>query len=268
VANGTTTTITVADGTNWAENDILEIDETDEQCLVRSVATNDLTVIRGWAGTTAAAAADAGIIYKNPRFTKQQITDSINAAVSSLEMWGIHDFGTGSIGYDDTVKYHELSESDIDEQYGVLSVYYVEANTLLPRPLPFRRAYHNLSTAHASYSQGRGLVLGDWGTVTTGESVYYTYAKKLTSTTLSDAQAELVVLGSSALVLGKAVIPRTQDPGARTDRTVQPGQEARDGRWFQAEFFIRARAEAAQCTVKRQAVPGSVQTKRAVRWRA
>lgn len=268
VANGTTTSITVADGTNWAEGDILEIEETDEQCYVRSVASNVCTVIRGWNGTTAAAAADAGAIRKNPRFSKQQITDSINSTVAALAMWGIHGFGTGSIAYDATKNFHELSETDIDETYGILGVYYVQDNTLIPRPLPYRSAYFNLSTAHASYSQGRGITLGDWGEVTTGESVYFTYAQALTATTLSDAQAELVVLGASALVLGKSIIPRTQDPGARTDRTVQAGQEARDGRWFQAEFFIRARAEAAQCAVKRANVPGSVQTMRAVRWRA
>lgn len=264
--DGTETDIDVGDAASWSVGDVVEVQETGEQCLVRSVSSPTLTVIRGWNGTTAAVAADAGVLLKNPRFSMQVISDAINSTVASLEVWGIHGFGEGQITYDADKRYFELTDTDMSEQYGVTSLYYVEDDTLIPRALPFRLGVFNIGTGHASYSEGRGIVVLDWGTVSAGETVEYTYAKQLTATTLSDNQAELVVLGATALVLGHSIIPRTQDPGSRTDRTVQPGQEVRDGRWFQGEFFIRARAEAAQVAVRRGKVPGSVRINRARRW--
>jgi hypothetical protein len=267
IATTGTTTVTVADGTDWAEGDVLEVEETGEQCMVRSVATNDLTVIRNWNNSGAATAADAGTVLKNPRFTQTQILDAINQSVGILEQWGIHGFGTGSIAYDAAQKYFELSETDIIEPFGVLSLYAVEDNTQIPRALPFKRAYFGVSTTPSEYTYGAGLIVLDWGALGSGESAYYTYAKRLTTTTLSESQAELVVLGAVASILGKGITPRTQDPGARTDRTVQPGQESRDGRWFQGEFYVRARVEAANVAVRRQNFPSTTQYNRARRWR-
>ena len=267
--DATETAIDVPDGTDWAENDVLEIMETDEQCLVRSVATNTLTVIRGWNGTTAAIAADAGTILKNPRFTGKVIEESVMSAVYAMEDWGIHKFNTGQIAYDADKRYFELSETDIAHPWGVLALYYVEPTTLIPRPLPFKHM-HNLSTAHASYTTGLGIIIQDWGQVSASGSVTtaeYTYAQTLATTTLANEQAEIVVLGATVLVLGGSIVARTHDPGARTDRTVQPGQEARDVRFFQSEYFVRLRAEAAHLAVQRMNFPGTVRLNRAQRWR-
>lgn len=269
VADGTTTTITVPDGTQWAAGDVLEIEETEELCLVRSVATNNLTVIRGYHDTTAAAAADAGEIHKNPRWTYSDVGQALTDTMLSLESWGIHSFGTGSVTRVTNQQFYELSETDIVEQFGVLNLYYVEDNTLIPVPLPFRQLYANLGTGHASYSQGRGIHVLDWGELNVGEAAYYSYAKRLDSATdLTTAQEVITVLGATALLMGMTIAPATQDPGARTDRTIQPGQTSRDSRWFQGEFFIRARAEAAYLAVHRQRYPGTVKYNRARRWRA
>lgn len=50
------TTLTVADGTRFKAGDVIRIDT--EQLYVSAVATNNLTVIRGYAGSTAATHAD------------------------------------------------------------------------------------------------------------------------------------------------------------------------------------------------------------------
>ena len=109
-----------------------------------------------------------------------------------------------------------------------------------------------------------------WGDLSASKpNAYYTYAKvPADATDIMPRQEELVILGACVLLLGMSIAPRTQDPGSHSDRTVQPGQSMRDARWFQGEYFIRARAEAAQLAVERQNLPGTVRINRARRWRA
>ncbi|MCI0529089.1 MAG: hypothetical protein L0Y56_16760, partial [Nitrospira sp.] len=61
-----------------------------------------------------------------------------------------------------------------------------------------------------------------------------------------------VTIGAVANLLGATISPATHDPGARTDRTVQPGQTSRDVRYFQGRFITEARQEAAILAVERQ----------------
>lgn len=54
-------TLTVTDGTIFQAGDVIEIES--EVLLITAVSTNNLTVTRGYAGTTDAAHADATIVY-------------------------------------------------------------------------------------------------------------------------------------------------------------------------------------------------------------
>lgn len=271
----TETAVDVLDGDDWEKGDILEVVETGERMRVLSVATNTLTVSRAYGQVAGTAAADQGLVRKNPRFTYDQITNSIKDSVNSLDSWGIHSFNTGSFALVASQYFYELSDTDIDEQYGVLSVYYPDDTTEQPVPLPYDVGVR-LDTSPAEWGSSFGVTLKSKGDRDSGESVYYTYAQSLKfdtdlSTTLAKLPVqseELVVLGAVSRLMGKTIAPATQDPGARTDRTTPPGQTTRDGRWFQGEFFIKARAEAARIAVIRQRVPGSVRSKRAGRWRA
>jgi len=263
-----TTSVTVADGTFWAQGDLLEVDETGEQLLITAVATNTLTVIRGFNGTTAATATDGGVVWKNPRFSIAQIDQGIAVALDAFELWGVHSFNQGTITISALKNYYELSDTDISPTYGVLSVYYPESISEVPIPLPFRPAYFNLGTGPSAYSQGQGIHLLSSGDLAAGETAYYVYAQKLSDVAnLSSLQADILVLGATAVILGKAIIPFTQDPGARTNRTIQGGQVVRDGRFFQSEYFLRVTAEAARVAVERQRFPTTVHLGRAARWR-
>ena len=267
------TDIDVTDGDDWTEGDELEVVETGERCRVISVSTNTLTVERSYGTVAATAAADAGRIRKNPRFTQDQVDSAIKEAVNVLESWGVHGFSTGSFSLAASQWYFELSETDIDAEMGVLSVYYVDDTTKEPRPLPFK--YHSdLSTGDADWTQGRGVRLRSKGDRDSTDTLYFTYAQSLQfdtdlDTTLAKVlapQEELVVLGAVTRLLGGTIVPMTQDPGQRTDRSVPPGQTSRDVRYFQGDFFIKVRAEAARLAVKRQRLPRSRFT-RARRWR-
>ena len=57
IADGTTTTITVDNQARFQINDIIQI-ENEKLHVTAYVSTNQLTVVRGWEGTTGAAHAD------------------------------------------------------------------------------------------------------------------------------------------------------------------------------------------------------------------
>jgi len=268
IADTSTTSVTVTDGTFWSVSDILEVDETGEQLYVTAVATNTLTVIRGFNDTTKAAATDGGIVWKNPRFSIAQIDRGIAVALDAFELWGVHAFNQGTITISALKQYYELSDTDISPTYGVLSVFYPETNTQIPIPLPFRNAYFHLGTGPSVYSEGQGIHLLSSGDLAAGDPAYYVYAQKLSDVAnLSDLQSDILVLGATAIILGKAIIPFTQDPGARTNRSIQGGQVVRDGRFYQSEYFLRVTAEAARVAVERQRFPTTVRLGRAARWR-
>lgn len=270
------TDIDVLDGTFWALGDIGEIVETGEQFYVLSVATNTLTVIRGYGAVAGTAATTGGRIRKNPRFTEDQIDNAIKDTLNACAIWGIHGFNTGAITLVASQYYYELSDTDIEDAYGVIAAYYVDDTTEQPVPLPYTQ-HTRLSTTPAEWATDTGITLLSKGDRATGDSVYYTYAQSYSYDTdldttlakIAPEQEEIVVDGAVSRLFGYSILPATQDPGVRTDRTVQPGQTSRDGRWFQGEFFMKARAEAARLSVVRGKIgAGHVRTNRARRWRA
>lgn len=262
--------IDVLDEANWEVGDVVENQATGEQMKVLSVTTDGsdiLTVSHAWAGTTAlAAVAATDVLYRNPRFTQQKIGQGIQYTLEQLEDWGIHGFSQGTITRADPKTFYELSETDICEVYGVLKMFVVAANSERPGPLPFR--YQNsLGTGPSEYTTGHGVLMGDFGPTADGDTIYFTYAQHLgVIGSLSAHQEEIVEMGATARVFGGAIIPATQDPGARTDRTTPPGQVTRDVRYFQGQFFSMARTEAGHLAVQRQKMlsetPGHTRARR------
>lgn len=262
------TSITVLDGTQWEVNDVCENTETGEQFKVISISGNVLTVIPGWAGTTQANSSGTDdVLYKNPRFTQQKLDDAITATLAEFERWGIHVFGTGSFVRADPKVFYELSETDIIDHIGVLKVYHVMTNSEYPAAIPFRYQY-NLGTSPAEYSQGQGIHVGHFGDTSDTDTIYYLYAQKVDAVgDLLTRQEELCVVGAVAILMGGTIAPTTHDPGARTDRTVSPGQTSRDVRYFRGRFITEARLETAELSVERQRmVHEAVPFVRARRW--
>lgn len=85
---GTGGTVNVTDGTKWSEGDIGEWQTGAvgyEQFLVLADPVgNDLTVSRGYNGTTAESHASGDRIAQGPTFTGRQIQQSLDAAIRSL----------------------------------------------------------------------------------------------------------------------------------------------------------------------------------------
>lgn len=80
LASGSTS-FTVTDGTQYAADQYLEIDQ--ETLLITAVATNTLTVRRGVWGSTAASHASATTILASPRFYFMDYLDALNSALKA-----------------------------------------------------------------------------------------------------------------------------------------------------------------------------------------
>lgn len=262
-ATETDVTLDAGVGGSFVAGDVMEIE--DEQMLVTSMSTDVATVIRGWNNTTGAVHAENVPITKNPRFTRAAILNALVGAAGILEAWGVHGFGTGTDDFVENQTYYDLTDTDIADLWGVLQVYYPQDTTLLPIALPFRYFKEIHTTVSAT---GQGLHLWERGQLGITDTFYYTYASVLAYTsTLTAAQEELIVLGATTTLLGGTIGPSTHDPGARTDRTVAPGQTSRDVRFFQGQFFIQVRVEAARLAVERDKFTlGTVRGRRARRW--
>jgi hypothetical protein len=118
--NDTATTIPVNDGTDWEEGDTLEFQSDGELARVRSVSSNNLTVVRAAFGTIAAAKTSGENIIKNPAVPQEMVKDSIEATFRGL--WPIAwKVGTTSLTPDASVEWYDSDESIID----LISVYQV-----------------------------------------------------------------------------------------------------------------------------------------------
>lgn len=76
------TTVPVSDGTQFAAGWAIEIGY--ETMLVRSVSSNNLTVLRGYAGSTAASYATSQTVMIRPAFYTVEVIDALNAAKDEM----------------------------------------------------------------------------------------------------------------------------------------------------------------------------------------
>ena len=256
--------VDVTAGTDWATGDVLEFSD-GEQCFVQSVTTNTLTVIRGYNGTTAATHSINDIVLKNPRFTLQQIDQAITDTLLEFESFGIWAFGQGEITL--VPGQYTYNLATYTDALDVLSVYHPrEAIQGDPIVLPFN--FHR--QVHTTFAaSGVALTVWDWGQKSAGETLQFTYQKRIDNVVdLLARQEEIAVLGSTARLLKRTIAPNTHDPGKRTDRTVQPGQTGRDSREIMSEFLRLANEEAAMLKVEsKKIVPTAPYVQRARRWR-
>ena len=254
------TTLTLDDGTPWAVGDIGEFDD-GEQVLVTAVATNDLTVIRGYNGTTAAAQADDSRIVKNPRFSIAQIEQATGHALDILADY-LYVETTETITYDPTTRWYALSTT-FDK---VLTVFYKPTNEDYPAPVEYWHWERGVPSA--AFTQDEGLWLPQTMDIASGADIYVVGRVRPSAITeLDDSFKHCVTMGVCYYLLGAANVARTHDPGKRTDRTVQPGQEARDSIWYYREFQGAIDRLRERLTRLEKNLPTSRQASRARRFR-
>lgn len=235
ISSSATTTVVVPDGTEWAAGDILEFQDDGEQCYVRSIATNDLTVYRGFNGTTASSShTSGGLLIKNPVFTYKRVKDEIERAITNTWPYAwkaVQDSitpATGTYWFDlasdavDLVSVYQLfgSSSNMVGTYGTAGS---KKSVMLMRNLPA-----------ALVASGIGLRFPG-GFYDSSNSVYVYYRAKLTTTTSNGSYSDLadglladhIAHAAAARLLATEDSPRVSDNDVTMgDATVQPGLRA------------------------------------------
>lgn len=251
------TTVGVTDGTQWSEGDVIDFDDGD-QAVVTGIATNTLT-IRREADATAHTSGDA--VWRNPRFSTRAIDYGIETILEDLypDVWQIV---TDSFTYAAATEWYPIADTDLME---VLTVFYEDDDDLTPVPIPVWRQYRGIPGA--DFTQAQGVkVPGNFG-MDEGDTVYVVYRAKIGAVTdLLDRQEVLVATGAAYSLLNVANTARTHDPSRWTDRTVQPGQEARDAVPFLRDFFTLRRREELRLLAEEKRLPRNYHAEKARRF--
>lgn len=246
----TGTTVAVVDGTRWEEGAIGEWQTGTvggEQFYVRSVSVNNLTVQRGYAGTTAETHTSGDRVLKNPTYTYRQIKQSIEQTV--LELWPyVYTAGTASITPAPSTTYWYDTNAAL---LGVISVTQLMSLTpekvgrFGPRPIlgASGRLYkieRNLPASLVTSTIGIAFPSGFYHDTNT---VTLNYMKAVTGTTdIKDSGnlpvAECVVYGAVSRLLQLQEISRaTWGEGAESN--VSQGARLQAGSWYKEEYRNR-----------------------------
>jgi len=220
----TSTTVAVVDGTRWDEGAIGEWQTGTvgyEQFYVQSVASNNLTVVRGYNGTTAEThtSGDRVLRIDSDGFSGRQVSQAINQAV--LDLWPyVWKTGTVSITYASTTRWFDLNSltlgiSQVTQQKNVTSPvdvgifrdrYYGDGLTYIVR--------RDLPTAIAASTTGMTFPQGAYDSRTSGgNTINVTDIRAITGTTdISDTSitpvAEAVTYGALSRLLKAKEIGR------------------------------------------------------------
>jgi hypothetical protein len=258
--------LTVPDGAAWAAGDILEIDSEGELCLVTSVAGAVLTVKRAYGGTTASAYVALGsLVRKSPKYSIPQIDQAIQHVLQDLAPEVYLPY-TISLTFDSTTTWYPFTTAGDDQVFDVITVYYDPTDGDQPQAAPVWQFQRDVPSA--GFTKTLGLVIPASINLAASASIYVNTKKEiLLVTELPDRMKSMVIMGAVYSLLGGGDIRRIHDPGKRTDRTVQPGSEARTSIWYLREYTRRYQKIAADLREWEGTQPMSRVAQRARRFR-
>lgn len=257
------TSLNVADTNYWSVGDIGEFDD-GEQVLVTAVPTGStLTILRGHNGTTAAAHAVGSVMTKNPRFSRAQIDSAFQHVLEDLRP-DLYELATETLVYDPTTRWYPFSGGTTDRIFDVLTVYYKPNTVDHPVAAPLWKYLHGVLSAVFTGSHGiwvPGLEIA------TSDNFYVAVKKAVTGIAdVPDDWKSMMIMGVVYHLMGAQNVIRTHDPGKRTDRTVQPGQEGRDSIWYLREYMRRKDRLTSDLENRAKDLPLSRTAMRAKRW--
>lgn len=244
------TTFSVADGDAFQVGDYIETPD-GELALVTAIATNDLTVTRN-IGTSGAENLSSGdLIRKNPRFTLDQIDAAMEDIVYEMEGHSVFNLAAETIAFT-TDDWYNLTATDATEVY---SAWYLDSGE-------FRVPFYTFVIDPANTQPQIYLATPGWS-----GNIYINYRAPYASyTEMPDRLRPMMVAGIVYKLLGGAAVVSTTDPGKRTDRTVQGGQETRDSYWWYREFVRLRDIEVAHLREQVKRLPKNRLSQRARRF--
>jgi len=216
---GAGTTFSVGDGDAFQVGDLVQT-VTGELALVTAISTNDLTVTRATGTISAETLGSGDVVMKNPRFSVEQMDEAVDQILQELNPT-IFALLTEDITYtvDD---WYDVTDTAMEEVY---SAWYIDEGD-------FHAPYFYFATDPDNVQPK--VFVGSAGFTGTIHIVYRRPYAAVTE--LPDRVAPIVVNGAVYKLLGGAGVQATADPGKRTDRTTQGGQEFRDSYWFLREY--------------------------------
>lgn len=264
LAADTTIDVFAGSGTSWAAGDIGEFDD-GEQVLVLSRSTDALTVRRAYKGT-AADRTTGDVLAKNPKYSVAQIDQAIQHVLQDLAP-DVYLPYTISLTFDSTTTWYPFSTAGDDQVFEVITVYYNPTDGDQPQAAPVWQFMRDVPSA--GFTKTLGLVIPASINLAAGATIYVNTKKEMLAVTeLPDRMKSLVVMGATYQLLGGGDVRRIHDPGKRTDRTVQPGSEARSSIWYLREYVKRYQKIAAELRAWEGKQPTSRVAQRARRFRA
>ena len=251
---GTGTNFAVGDGNAWAQGDYAEGPLGELSIVVSPPPGNNLTMRRTVGITPVETLASGDMLRKNPRFTIDQINVETLASIRALRGNGIYELATESVTYT-TQGWYDMTATTAER---VVTAWYIDANG------DFRSPQFALKTDPEN-SQPK-VWLGTAGFAGTVEVQYRKPYAVVTD--LADNVGDIVAYEVIYKLMGIANVGSTMDPGRRTDRTVQGGQEGRDSIWYLREFIRLRDLEVARLKVLERQAPSNRISRRAGRFSA
>jgi len=240
-ADASDATIDVPDGTDWTEGDIGEWVSDGDAFLVQSVASNTLTVVRSFDGSTGAAHAGTALT-KNPRYRFHEITNAIESVIQgSLPFPKVYKKVAGTITPDSTKVWYDLAAAalaliDVRQLYGTNDTKegrYGDRHSA--RPVVLRR---NMTTSLVTSGVGVRFPAGLYHASNT---INVDYAAKITDTVSSnnysdltdgDAIVEAIIYGAVSHL--EAALENRKPRKPRQDRETLRGAALYDRKFEEA----------------------------------
>ncbi len=245
------TTFSVGDGAAWQVGDLVE-GPLGELSLVTSKTSNDLTVRRTVGATSVETLASGDVVRKNPRFSIDEIAGEILTSIRSLRGNGLYELATEEVTYT-AEDWYDMTDTAAEK---VTAVYYIDSDS------DFRTPTYGFKTDPQN-SQPKVWISAS----TFSGAVVVQYRKPYAAVTdLSDVVGDLVMYEVVYKLMGQANVTSTSDPGRRTDRTVQGGQEGRDSIWYLREFIRLRDVELVNQKRKEREAPKHPRSARAARY--
>lgn len=246
----TETDLDVADGTQYAAGGIVEFQDDGEQCLIQSIASNTLTVVRNYGfsvGTTAGTGTTHSIntaILRDPIFPYKHVTDAVSASIAGLWPY-VYKEVTDAITPTPGTRWYNVSTASI----AMLELSSAIQATTDVQPVPFyygtnRGAYpielrFNIPTAVAANGMAyyipfhknltNAIQISGIGKVTDTETVAGTY-----DDFSAGVQADCISYYTVSRLIASTDISRTtQEDIGMGDKTVASGSRTRIASYWQ-----------------------------------
>jgi len=245
------TTFSVADGDAFQVGDQVET-PAGELALVTAISTNDLTVTRATRSIAAENVSSGDLLKKNPRFSLEQMDNAVDNILQELDPSGVFYMLTETVAYT-TDDFYDVTDTAMDD---VFSTWYIDNGN-------FHVPYFYFMTDPANTQPKIYLAAAGFS-----GNIHVVYRRPYAVVTeFPDRVAPMIIAGAVYRLMGGATILATDDPGQRTDRTVQGGQEGRDSYWYFREFRRLKDVEVAYLADQVKRVPTDRLSQRSRRYR-